>query len=43
MGEDINQVSPTLGFNIKTLFHNGFSLHICKFGRCSYVAKLIRP
>lgn len=30
MGEDISQVSPTLGFNIKTLFYKGYSLHICK-------------
>lgn len=31
MGEDVNEVSPTLGFNIKTLFYNGYSLHICGY------------
>ncbi|KAK9897605.1 ARF/SAR superfamily [Cystobasidium minutum MCA 4210] len=32
MGEDISQVSPTLGFNIKTLFYKGYSLHIWDVG-----------
>ncbi|KAH8921437.1 ARF/SAR superfamily [Atractiella rhizophila] len=31
-GEDIDTVSPTLGFNIKTLFHKGFSLNIWDVG-----------
>lgn len=34
MGENINEVAPTLGFNIKTLFHKGFSLHICTLTIC---------
>lgn len=29
MGEDISTVSPTMGFNIKTLHYAGYSLHIC--------------
>ena len=24
IGEDVNSISPTLGFNIKTLEHNGY-------------------
>jgi len=31
-GEDINSISPTLGFNIKTLEHNGFQLNIWDIG-----------
>ncbi|RHZ77718.1 hypothetical protein Glove_174g66 [Diversispora epigaea] len=31
-GEDINTISPTLGFNIKTLEHNGFTLHVYDVG-----------
>ena len=27
-GEDTNTISPTLGFNITTLIHNGFSLNL---------------
>ena len=26
-GEDISQISPTLGFNIKTLSYNGYKLN----------------
>ena len=31
-GEDITTISPTLGFNIKTLEHNGYSLNIWDVG-----------
>jgi len=31
-GEDISTISPTLGFNIKTLEHNGYSLNIWDVG-----------
>jgi len=31
-GEDINTISPTLGFNIKSLDHNGFQLNIWDVG-----------
>ena len=31
-GEDINSVSPTLGFNIKTLEHKGYNLNIWDVG-----------
>jgi ADP-ribosylation factor-like protein 2 len=31
-GEDINQISPTLGFNIKSLDHKGFQLNIWDVG-----------
>lgn len=31
-GEDIDTISPTLGFNIKTLEHNGFKLNIWDVG-----------
>lgn len=31
-GEDINTISPTLGFNIKTLEHNGYNLNIWDVG-----------
>ncbi|XP_026678286.1 ADP-ribosylation factor-like protein 2 [Diaphorina citri] len=31
-GEDINEISPTLGFNIKTLEHRGFKLNIWDVG-----------
>ncbi|KAI9137865.1 ADP-ribosylation factor family-domain-containing protein [Paraphysoderma sedebokerense] len=31
-GEDVNTVSPTLGFNIKTLEHNGYKLNIWDIG-----------
>lgn len=31
-GEDIDQISPTLGFNIKTLQHAGFKLNIWDVG-----------
>ena len=34
MREDISQVSPTLGFNIKTLIYKGYSLHICTTMLC---------
>lgn len=29
LGEDVDEVSPTLGFNIRTIFHQGFSLNVC--------------
>ncbi|EDN97688.1 conserved hypothetical protein [Sclerotinia sclerotiorum 1980 UF-70] len=29
MGEDVNTVSPTLGFIIKTIEHAGYKLNIC--------------
>lgn len=29
LGEDVNEVSPTLGFNIRTIMHQGFSLNVC--------------
>ena len=31
-GEDISTISPTLGFNIKTLEHNGYNLNIWDVG-----------
>ena len=31
-GEDVNTISPTLGFNIKTLEHNGYNLNIWDVG-----------
>ncbi|KRT85424.1 ADP ribosylation factor, partial [Oryctes borbonicus] len=31
-GEDINTISPTLGFNIKTLEHRGFKLNMWDVG-----------
>ena len=31
-GEDINSISPTLGFNIKTLEHKGYNLNIWDVG-----------
>lgn len=31
-GEDIDTISPTLGFNIKTLEHRGFKLNIWDVG-----------
>lgn len=31
-GEDIDSISPTLGFNIKTFEHNGFKLNIWDVG-----------
>ena len=31
-GEDITTISPTLGFNIKTLEHNGYNLNIWDVG-----------
>jgi len=37
LGEDVNEVSPTLGFNIRTIMHQGYSLNVC---RCSYVYAL---
>ena len=30
MNEDVNTVSPTLGFNIKTIDYEGYILNICK-------------
>lgn len=30
-GEDISQISPTLGFNIKTLIWSGYTLNICAY------------
>lgn len=29
LGEDVDEVSPTLGFNIRTIFHQGYSLNVC--------------
>ncbi|XP_036261638.1 ADP-ribosylation factor-like protein 2, partial [Molothrus ater] len=31
-GEDVGGTSPTLGFNIKTLEHRGFQLHVWDVG-----------
>ncbi|KAI9224424.1 ADP-ribosylation factor-like 2-like protein [Blastocladiella britannica] len=31
-GEDISEIAPTLGFNIKTLDHNGFKLNVWDIG-----------
>jgi ADP-ribosylation factor-like protein 2 len=31
-GEDITEISPTLGFNIKTLEHMGYTLNIWDIG-----------
>lgn len=32
IGEDINSISPTLGFNIKTIEHRGFKMNIWDVG-----------
>jgi len=32
IGEDINKISPTLGFNIKTIEHRGFKMNIWDVG-----------
>ncbi|KAK4699631.1 ADP-ribosylation factor-like protein 2, partial [Phenoliferia sp. Uapishka_3] len=32
LGEDVNEVSPTLGFNIRTIIHEGFSLNVWDIG-----------
>ncbi|TKA57798.1 ADP-ribosylation factor-like protein 2 [Rhodotorula sp. CCFEE 5036] len=32
LGEDVDQVSPTLGFNIRTIVHNGYTLNIWDIG-----------
>lgn len=29
-GEDIKSISPTLGFNIKTFVHRGYTLNVCE-------------
>lgn len=29
LDEDTNEVSPTLGFNIRTIIHSGYSLNVC--------------
>lgn len=31
LGEDVDQVSPTLGFNIRTIVHRGYTLNVCEF------------
>ena len=36
LGEDVDQVSPTLGFNIRTIVHNGYTLNVCE---CLFAAK----
>ena len=33
-GEDIDQISPTLGFNIKTLEYRGYKLNVWDVGGC---------
>lgn len=30
LGEDVDEVSPTLGFNIRTIVHQGFTLNVCE-------------
>lgn len=35
-GEDIESISPTLGFNIKTLEYNGFTLNFWDVGMKHY-------
>ncbi|KWU47289.1 GTP-binding protein [Rhodotorula sp. JG-1b] len=32
LGEDVDQVSPTLGFNIRTIVHNGYTLNVWDIG-----------
>ncbi|GAA6060281.1 hypothetical protein JCM10212_003981 [Sporobolomyces blumeae] len=32
LGEDVDEVSPTLGFNIRTIIHNGFTLNVWDIG-----------
>jgi ADP-ribosylation factor-like protein 2 len=32
VGEDVNEVAPTLGFNIKTVVHRGFTCHVWDIG-----------
>ncbi|BGP23729.1 ADP-ribosylation factor-like protein 2 [Rhodotorula toruloides] len=32
LGEDVDEVSPTLGFNIRTIVHQGFSLNVWDIG-----------
>ncbi|GAA5821871.1 hypothetical protein JCM11251_004753 [Rhodosporidiobolus azoricus] len=32
LGEDVNEVSPTLGFNIRTIVHQGYTLNVWDIG-----------
>ncbi|TNY19082.1 GTP-binding protein [Rhodotorula diobovata] len=32
LGEDVDEVSPTLGFNIRTILHRGFNLNVWDIG-----------
>ncbi|GAA5992346.1 hypothetical protein JCM11641_007858 [Rhodosporidiobolus odoratus] len=32
LGEDVNEVSPTLGFNIRTIMHGGYTLNVWDIG-----------
>ncbi|GAA5927483.1 hypothetical protein JCM3775_005996 [Rhodotorula graminis] len=32
LGEDVDEVSPTLGFNIRTILHQGYSLNVWDIG-----------
>ncbi|GAA5880618.1 hypothetical protein JCM1840_002272, partial [Sporobolomyces johnsonii] len=32
LGEDVNEVSPTLGFNIRTIIHQGYTLNVWDIG-----------
>ena len=40
-GEDISSISPTLGFNIKTLEHKGYSLNIWDVGGAKVIKILL--
>lgn len=31
LGEDVDEVSPTLGFNIRTIIHRGYTLSVCAY------------
>ncbi|CEQ40555.1 SPOSA6832_02172 [Sporobolomyces salmonicolor] len=31
LAEDVNAVSPTLGFNIRTIIHQGYTLNVCEY------------
>lgn len=42
LNEDVNEVSPTLGFNIRTIIHKGYSLNVCALGPLTFlVSKMV--
>jgi len=43
LGEDVDEVSPTLGFNIRTILHRGFNLNVCASTIYALMSKVWRP